>query len=71
MKILGIVLVVAGLVLLAVGGLPYKQKRNVAEVGGLKMTVTEERQFAVPPIVSGILVLAGAALIFAGRKRNP
>ncbi len=68
MKALGAVLVVVGLVLLAVGGLPYNKTENIAQIGDLKMKVTEKRQLAVPPVVSGIILLAGAALWFRGGR---
>ena len=71
MRIAGVVLVAIGFTLLAVGGLPYKQKTNVAEFGGLKMQVTEEKKFSVPPVISGLLILAGGAMIFARRKTVP
>jgi hypothetical protein len=67
MKPLGAVLILIGLVLLLVGGLPFREKHNVAQIGDLKMSVTEEKRFTVPPLVSGIVILAGAALLFVGR----
>lgn len=68
MKIAGGILIVLGLTLLALGGFPYKQKTNLAEIGDLKMQVTEEKKVTVPPVVSGLLILAGAALIFVRRR---
>ena len=67
MRLAGGILIVLGLVLLLVGGLPYRQKTNVASIGDLKMSVTEEKRFTFPPIVSGILILAGAAMLFLRR----
>jgi Na+/proline symporter len=68
MRTLGIVLVLAGFIGLLWGGIPYKKKETVAEVGGLKMEVTEKKQMSVPPWISGIVILAGAALIMRGGK---
>ena len=68
MKLAGGILIVLGFTLLVVGGLPYKEKTNVAEIGGLKMQVTEEKKLSVPPVVSGLLIAGGTALMFVRRK---
>ena len=68
MRIAGVALVVLGFLGLLFGGIPYKQTENVARFGDLRMQVTEEKKLAVPPIVSGLAILAGAALLFGGRN---
>jgi len=70
MRIAGVVLVVLGFAGLFYGGIPYKKTENVAQFGDLKMQVTEKKQFTVPPFVSGLAILAGAAMFFAGGKRS-
>ena len=70
MKIAGIILIVLGLVCLLLGAIPYNKTENVAQIGDLKMQVTEKKQFAVPPLVAGIAVLAGAAMVFAGSRKR-
>jgi Na+/proline symporter len=70
MRVAGIILVLAGLACLIYGGIAYNKTENVAQFGDLKMQVTEKKQFAVPPVVSGIAVLAGAAMWFGARKRS-
>ena len=68
MRALGIVLVVVGFIGLVWGGIPYKKTENVAEIGGLKMQVTEKKQMTIAPWISGIAILAGAVLIMRGGK---
>ena len=70
-RIAGGILVVLGLVALLAGGIPYNKTENIAEFGDLKMKVTEKKQFTVPPIISGIAILAGAAMFFVGGKKQP
>ena len=66
-KAIGAVLVILGLVGLMFGGFSYNKTETVAQIGDLKMKATEKKQ--VPPVVSGIAILVGAALFFvAGRK---
>jgi len=69
MKIAGIILIVLGLGSLVWGGIPYNKTENVAQIGDLKMQVTEKKEFGVPPLVAGIAILAGAALVFAGSRK--
>ena len=68
MKIAGIALVVLGFVGLLWGGIPYKKTENIAQIGDLKMRVTENKQMTIAPWISGIAILAGAALILRGGK---
>jgi len=70
MKIAGVVLIVLGFVGLCFPGIPYKSTENIAEIGDLKMKVTENKHFAIPPLVSGVFILAGAAMTF-GTWRRP
>ena len=68
MRSLGIGLVVLGFIGLIWGGIPYKKTETIAEIGGLKMQVTEKKQMTIAPWISGIAILAGAALIIRGGK---
>jgi hypothetical protein len=71
MKVAGALLVLVSLYLLVAGGVPYKKSEEVARIGSLKMQVSEDKHFAVPPIVSGIGILLGAALFFVGSRKPP
>jgi len=68
MKIAGVILIVLGLACLIWGGFAYNKTSNVAQFGDLKMQVTEKKEFTVPPVLGGVAILAGAALLFLGRK---
>ena len=62
----GVVLIIAGLVIVAMKGIPYTKSRNEVEVGPLKVT-TQERGL-VTPIVGIAAIVIGGVLVFAGRK---
>jgi hypothetical protein len=66
---IGIALVILGLAGLAYGGFGFKKKEEVARLGDLKMEVTREERVNIPPLVSGIVLLAGAALLFGAGKK--
>lgn len=69
MKIAGVILIVLGLASLIWGGIPYNKTSSVAQFGDLKMQVTEKKEFTVPPVLAGVAILAGAALLFAGSRK--
>ncbi len=62
----GIVLLVVGVVSLAYGGLPYRQKQTEVQVGPLKVTAEEKRSFPIPPVGGWILVGSGLILLVVG-----
>jgi hypothetical protein len=63
---IGVVLIIAGLVVVAMRGIPYTKSRNEVEVGPLKVT-TQERGL-VTPIIGIAAIVIGGVLVFAGRK---
>ena len=65
---LGVLLIVAGIVIVAMRGIPYTKSRNEVEVGPLK--VTSQERGLVPPIVGIGAIVIGGVLVFAGRKRS-
>ena len=68
MKVFGIVLILLGFAGLIFGGVSYRTTENVAQIGDFKMKVSEQKRLTVPPVISGVAILAGAALLFAGRS---
>jgi hypothetical protein len=69
-KIIGIVLIVAGLLALAYGGFTYTRETRTARVGPLEFSVKEKERVNVPLWAGVGGVAAGAALLLvAGRRR--
>ncbi len=65
---IGILLIIAGIVIVAMRGIPYTKSRNEVEVGPLKVT-TQERGL-VTPVVGVAAIVIGGVLVFAGGKRS-
>ena len=63
---IGVVLIIAGIIIVAMRGIPYTKSHNEVEVGPLKVTAQERGM--VTPIVGVVAIIAGAVLVFAGRK---
>ena len=66
--LVGLVLVVLGLVGVAYGGITYTRHREVAHVGPLQVTASEQHTIPISPIIGGIAIIAGVALIVAVKR---
>ena len=66
--LVGLILVVLGCIGVAYGGITYTHRREVAHVGPVQVTTREERTIPISPIVGGVAIIAGAALIIAVRR---
>jgi len=69
LRIIGIVLLVAGIAGLAVGTFQYTQKKDVLDVGALHVQKTDKKSFTVPPLAAGAVAAVGLVLVLAGRKK--
>ena len=62
----GAVLVLLGLIAIAIPVFTTQETKDVAHVGDLKLQTTENKSFAIPPLVSGGAVVLGIVIIGAG-----
>ena len=70
MRVAGFLLVVLGFAILLFGRIPYGKTENLAEIGTLKMRVTEKKEFVIPPVIGGIAIVLGTAMLFVRRRRD-
>lgn len=68
--IIGILLIVGGLAALLLGGFSYTRDRKVLDVGPLEATVQERERIPIPPVIGGLAMAAGVALLLVGRKQR-
>jgi uncharacterized membrane protein YidH (DUF202 family) len=72
MKLIAIVLIVLGVIGLVAGGISWTQREKVVDLGPVEVTRENRESIPVPPIVGGLLLLAGVVLLVAsGRKTSP
>ena len=69
MRLIGIVLLVAGLAGLAVGTFQYTQTKQVLKVGPLDVKAKEKETVTIPPVAAGAVAAVGLVLVLAGRKK--
>ena len=68
--IIGIVLIAVGLVSLAYQGITYTSRETVLEVGPIKATADKEKRIPLPPILGGIALVGGVALLLGSWRRR-
>ena len=68
--IIGIVLIAVGLVSLAYQGITYTSRETVLEVGPIKASADKEKRIPLPPILGGIALAGGVALLLGTWRRR-
>ena len=69
-SILAIVLIVLGVGALAYQGITYTSRETVIDIGPLKATADRQKTIPLPPIVGGLLVVGGVALLVVGGRKG-
>jgi uncharacterized membrane protein len=67
-SIAGIMLIVLGVIALAYQGINYTTQKKVLDIGPIQATKEEHKTIPVPPIVGGIALIGGIALLVAGGR---
>ena len=67
--ILGIVLIIIGIVALTYQGISYTKKEKVLDLGPIEATAEKEKTIPIPPIVGGLLLIGGVALVITGARK--
>jgi hypothetical protein len=70
MRIIGIVLIVLGIVSLALGGISYTKREKVLDVGPIQATAERHRTIPLPPLLGGLALAGGVALLIAGSRKR-
>jgi hypothetical protein len=66
--IAGIVLIVLGIIGLVYQGIGYTKHKDVLDVGPIHATKDTHETIPIPPILGGIALIGGIALLVAGAK---
>ena len=67
--ILGIALILLGVVAFAYEGISYTTRENVIDLGPLQATLDKKKTIPLPPLVGGLAVISGIALLIVGVRR--
>jgi hypothetical protein len=66
----GILLVVLGALALAYQGFSYTHREKVIDLGPIHATADKQEHISIPPILGGLAVVGGIALLLIGSKKN-
>lgn len=69
-QIIGVLLIVGGLAALLMGGFSFTRSEEVLDIGPVEATVERRERVPLPPIVGGLALAAGVALLFVGSKKR-
>ena len=69
MRVLGIVLIVAGVLMFLFNGFSYKTEKRVADIGPVKLDKTENHSIGWPVYAGAITLIAGIAVLLVGGKK--
>ena len=68
--ILGIALILLGFVAFAYQGITYTTRKNVIDIGPLQATVDKKETIPLPPLVGGLALVGGIALLIVGMRKT-
>jgi uncharacterized membrane protein len=67
-SIVGILLIILGVVALAYQGITYTTQKKVLDIGPIQATKEEHKTIPLPPILGGLALVGGVALLISGNK---
>ena len=68
LTIFGVLLIAIGVAGLAIDNISFTERKTIVDAGPLKVTADEQRTLPIPTIAGVIAVVAGAGLLFMGRR---
>jgi len=66
--LIGIVLLVLGVLSLAYQGINYTREKNVVDLGPVEITTETRERIPLPPILGGLALAGGVALLVMGSR---
>lgn len=68
-RIIGFVVIGAGVLALIYGGFRFAYPDNVVDVGSVHVSVQRHKTVYVPPILGALAIAGGAVLLAVGQRR--
>jgi uncharacterized membrane protein len=66
----GILLIVFGGLALAYQGFTYTHQEKVLDIGPIHATREDQERISIPPVLGGLAIVGGIALIVVGGKKS-
>ena len=68
-RIIGLVLILAGIAALAIGGFSFTKETHQAKIGPLEFSIKEKQNVNVPTWAGVAAIVVGGALLVLGGKK--
>jgi hypothetical protein len=65
-----IILIVLGILALAYQGITYTSRKKVIDTGPLQAATKTDKTFPLPPVLGGLALMGGVALVIVGSRKN-
>ncbi|MEJ7586056.1 MAG: hypothetical protein WKI04_00705 [Ferruginibacter sp.] len=70
MKVVAIILIVAGILMLIFNGFSFTKEKKVADLGPLEINKNETKSVGSPMYAGGIALAAGIIVLVADKKKS-
>lgn len=70
MKVLGIILIIAGIAMIVIRGFSVQTEKKVVDIGPLEINKKENRWIGWPTYAGGIVAIVGVVLMVSGKRRD-
>lgn len=67
--LIGIALIIIGVVSLSYQGITYTTREKVLDLGPIQATAEKRKTIPLPPIVGGVALIGGIALVIVAARR--
>ena len=68
--LVGVILIVLGVIALTYQGITYTTHKKVLDLGPIQATKEEHKTIPLPPVLGGIALVGGIALMIGSGKRD-
>ena len=69
-KNLGVILIIAGAIMLIWSGVSFTRKEKVVDIGPLQVSVDKKQRLTWPPYLGGALIAGGVILVITDKRRR-
>lgn len=70
MKVAGIVLIIAGILMIVFRGFSFTKEEKVLDVGPVEINKKEKKRVNWPDYAGGIAIAAGVVILVSGKKKT-
>lgn len=69
MKVLGIILIAAGIILMVITGINVVTEEKVVDFGSVEITKEKNNPISWSPIIGAVLLIAGVVVLLIDKKK--